>query len=60
MLTATWEKKGLRYIPNAVCCEEHYQWHFTNCEHANSEDIVVDKKKVQNGECGNTISEYLF
>jgi len=45
MLTATWEKKGLRYIPNAVCCEEHYQWHFTNCEHANSEDIVVDKKK---------------
>jgi len=46
MLTATWAKKGLQYIPNAVSCENHFQWHYTNCTHANGADFVVDKKKI--------------
>ena len=51
--------KGLQYLPNAVCCEEHFQWHYMNCEHANDSDHVVDRQKMENRQY-TTVNENLF
>jgi len=58
MINASWSRKGLQCIPNALACEEHFQWHLLNCENASSAslDTLVDKKKLESVE----LSEFFF
>jgi len=31
MMNATWSGTGLKYIANAICCDDHFEWHRINC-----------------------------
>lgn len=55
MITATWSRSGLRAIPNAMCCEDHFQWHRMNCSNPAEECLVSSKKLKQN-----CLSEFFF
>jgi len=62
MLNATWSKKGLEYIPSAICCEDHYTWHEMNCgvSHLKFSGTVADIDKLKANEYNGQLSEYLF
>eukprot|EP01125_Pyxidicula_operculata_P017786 TRINITY_DN6278_c0_g1_i1.p1 TRINITY_DN6278_c0_g1~~TRINITY_DN6278_c0_g1_i1.p1 ORF type:complete len:440 (+),score=67.13 TRINITY_DN6278_c0_g1_i1:6-1325(+) len=59
MHTATWSEKGIKFIPNAVCCEDHFEWHLANCESANIADHVITTDKLNSQKC-DTVSEQIF
>jgi hypothetical protein len=62
MMNATWSGVGLKYLPNAIACDEHFEWHRINC--ANSRPgystLVVDKDHLHGDFYQGQLSEYLF
>jgi hypothetical protein len=55
--------QGIQKIPNALCCEDHFEWHRMNCPTANpsGSSYLLDKEKINllaypDGQ----ISEYFF
>jgi len=36
MMNATWSGVGLKYLANAICCDDHFEWHRINCSNARS------------------------
>jgi hypothetical protein len=59
MITATWSDKGLRVIANALCCEEHFQWHVINCTNTAEEHLVSPSRLNQSMSSG-LLSEFFF
>lgn len=64
MFNATWDRRGIKYIPNAICCDEHFQWHRMNCSNTSSEmnGYLLSKEKLQKcyDKNQNVFNEILF
>lgn len=59
MMNATWSGVGLKYIANAICCDDHFEWHRINC--ANSR-TGFSSKVVERDQLGTAsqLSEHFF
>jgi len=62
MINATWSGKGLQFIPNALCCDEHYEWHTMNCPNSlmNYSGSFVDREKLDEDEYIEQLNDYFF
>ncbi|KAL6063687.1 P-loop containing nucleoside triphosphate hydrolases superfamily protein isoform 1 [Balamuthia mandrillaris] len=63
MVTASWSRTGLQYVPNALACDNHFEWHRMNCNHHHREGstFLVQRDKLQAGDYHDgTISEHFF
>lgn len=62
MMNAAWSGKGIKYIPNAICCDDHFEWHRINCVNARPgySGTVVDSSMLDDPSLGGQLSEYLF
>jgi hypothetical protein len=56
MINATWSGNALKKVPNAICCDDHFQWHLHNCLNAASSEHVLEPGNQYNG----TLSEVIF
>lgn len=62
MINALWSRTGLRNIPNAVCCDDHFQWHRMNCGTV-GEETFLDREFFSNIKISNRdnfVSEFFF
>jgi len=69
IVNATWSGKGLHQIPNALACEEHFQWHYMNCDNT-SQDLsalhLLDRDKFEDAQLtsleypSGQVSEFFF
>jgi len=59
MMNATWSGAGLKFIPNAICCDEHFEWHRINCANSRTgySAHVVEKSQLNDSA---QLSEILF
>lgn len=62
MMNAAWSGKGIKYIPNAICCDDHFEWHRINCMNSRSgySGMVVDNAMLSDSSLGGQLSEFLF
>ncbi|CAK9863057.1 unnamed protein product [Sphagnum jensenii] len=60
MYNATWEGGGLKMIINAVCCDDHFDWHRMNCPHADVEESGFLLSKDGSDLYRSQLSEFLF
>eukprot|EP00026_Physarum_polycephalum_P002890 Phypoly_transcript_02899.p1 GENE.Phypoly_transcript_02899~~Phypoly_transcript_02899.p1 ORF type:complete len:505 (+),score=57.36 Phypoly_transcript_02899:1108-2622(+) len=62
MMNAAWSGKGIKYIPNAICCDDHFEWHRINCTNARPgySGMVVDRDLLDDPSLGGQLSEFLF
>lgn len=61
MMNAAWSGKGIKYIPNAICCDDHFEWHRINCTNSRPgySGMVVDRAML-NASADGQLSEFLF
>lgn len=61
MINATWSRAGLKLIPNALACEQHFHWHRMNCTNPTGE-VLVTREKLENnrGRGDGLLSEFYF
>lgn len=61
MINATWSRTGLRLIPNALACDQHFQWHRMNCANPTGEPLVTREKLESSQARGEgLLSEFYF
>lgn len=61
MINATWSRAGLKLIPNALACEQHFQWHRMNCASPTGEVLVTREKLETSRSRGDgLLSEFYF
>ncbi len=55
-------RKGLQAVPNALACEEHFQWHRTNCQnsHMGFSSYLAEKDKMHNDRYSGQLNEHFF
>ncbi|EDV22489.1 uncharacterized protein TRIADDRAFT_59127 [Trichoplax adhaerens] len=61
MINALWSQTGIRNMPNAVCCEDHFEWHRMNCGTI-SEEMFADQKLLEKKKSSGNgfVSEFFF
>jgi len=62
MMNAAWSGKGIKYIPNAICCDDHFEWHRINCMNSRPgySGMVVDHSMLDDSSLGGQLSEFMF
>ncbi|KAJ7369853.1 hypothetical protein OS493_035929 [Desmophyllum pertusum] len=61
MINATWSRTGLKAIPNALACEQHFHWHRMNCANPTGEVLVTREKLERSRMRGEgLLSEFYF
>lgn len=61
MINATWSRTGLKLIPNALACEQHFHWHRMNCANSAGEILVTREKLEKSRARGEgLLSEFYF
>lgn len=62
MMNAAWSGKGIKYIPNAICCDDHFEWHRINCSNSRPgfSSMVVEKPMLDGPSLDGQLSEVLF
>ncbi|XP_078360157.1 uncharacterized protein LOC144644518 isoform X2 [Oculina patagonica] len=61
MINATWSRTGLKAIPNALACEQHFHWHRMNCANSTGEVLVTREKLESSRTRGEgLLSEFCF
>ncbi|KAJ7519663.1 hypothetical protein O6H91_20G049400 [Diphasiastrum complanatum] len=60
MYNATWKGAGLKFVCNAICCDDHFDWHRMNCPNSDVGDsgnlVSTDRSNLKGGQ----FSEFLF
>ncbi|GBG75657.1 hypothetical protein CBR_g20284 [Chara braunii] len=60
MFNASWNHVGLKYVPNAFACEDHFDWHRVNCTNTASDEhchlVTKNGGKLEEPQ----LSEFLF
>jgi len=61
MINAVWSRTGLKAIPNALACEQHFHWHRMNCANSTGE-LLVTREKLENSRTRGEglLSEFYF
>jgi len=62
MMNAAWSGKGIKYLPNAICCDDHFEWHRINCMNSRPgySGMVVERSMLDESASDGQLSEFLF
>lgn len=59
--TASWKSKGLHFVTKAITCQNHFQWHLSNCLYSELSETIVCRDRIEKHLYDDgQLNEYLF